>query len=84
MRSATGGDPDGDDALRPDQAMYRATVSHRDASKKDGGSIDSGDSRQMIIRKDMVIKKEVKWSVERDEVEEKGSDAIVRVTETTP
>ena len=76
-------------ALRPDQAGYQATISHRDPTAEDGaGSIDSGDSRQMIIRKDLVIKKEVKWSVERDgegeETEEKGSDASVRVVETHP
>lgn len=52
----------------PHQASaYKATVSHRDANSGKRGSIDSGDSRRMIIQKeDMVIKKEVKWSVERD------------------
>ena len=60
--------------LRPDGGMYQATVSHRDQGPEDAaagggeaGSIDSGDSRQLIIRKDMVIKKEVKWSVERED-----------------
>lgn len=48
-------------------SAYKATVSHRDASSGKKGSIDSGDSRRMIIQKeDMVIKKVVKWSVERD------------------
>lgn len=48
-------------------SAYKATVSHRDANSGNRGSIDSGDSRRMIIQKeDMVIKKEVKWSVERD------------------
>lgn len=74
-------------SLRPEQTVYQATVSHRDPTAEEGaGSIDSGDSRQMIIRKDLVIKKEVKWSVEREgeaeEVEEKGSDVSVRVAET--
>lgn len=46
-------------------SAYKATVSHRDANARNG-SVDSGDSRRMIIQKDMVIKKEVKWSVERD------------------
>lgn len=45
---------------------YKATVSHRDGKEARKGSFDSGDSRRMIIGKDMVIKKEVKWSVERD------------------
>lgn len=45
---------------------YKATVSHRDGKDARKGSFDSGDSRRMIIGKDMVIKKEVKWSVERD------------------
>lgn len=45
---------------------YKATVSHRDGNDARKGSFDSGDSRRMIIQKDMVIKKEVKWSVERD------------------
>ena len=52
-------------ALWPDQNTYSATVSHRDQRRREG-SIDSNDSRSMIIRKDMVIKKEVKWSVEHD------------------
>lgn len=45
---------------------YKATVSHRDGKDARKGSFDSGDSRRMIIGKDMVIKKVVKWSVERD------------------
>lgn len=47
-------------------SAYKATVSHRDANDARKESIDSGDSRRMIIQKNMVIKKEVKWSVERD------------------
>lgn len=47
-------------------SAYKATVSHRDANDARKGSVDSGDSRRMIIQKNMVIKKEVKWSVERD------------------
>lgn len=47
-------------------SAYKATVSHRDGNDARKGSFDSGDSRRMIIQKDMVIKKEVKWSVERD------------------
>lgn len=48
-------------------SAYKATVSHRDANTARKGSVDSGDSRRMIIQKDdMVIKKEVKWSVERE------------------
>lgn len=47
-------------------SAYKATVSHRDAKDARKGSFDSGDSRRMIIGKEMVIKKEVKWSVERD------------------
>lgn len=48
-------------------SAYKATVSHRDVNDaRRKGSFDSGDSRRMIIQKDMVIKKEVKWSVERD------------------
>lgn len=48
-------------------SAYKATVSHRDVNNGRKGSVDSGDSRRMIIQKDdMVIKKEVKWSVERD------------------
>lgn len=48
-------------------SAYKATVSHRDINSARKGSVDSGDSRRMIIQKDeMVIKKEVKWSVERD------------------
>lgn len=82
-----GGTKSDDRVLRPDQAVYQATVSHRDPTAEDrAGSIDSGDSRQMIIRKDLVIKKEVKWSVERegegDEAEEKGSDVSVGMRET--
>lgn len=48
-------------------SAYKATVSHRDGNDaRRKGSFDSGDSQRMIIQKDMVIKKEVKWSVERD------------------
>lgn len=81
--------------LRPDGGgMYQATVSHRDQGPEDGagggvevGSIDSGDSRQLIIKKDMVIKKEVKWSVEREDgaagsqEKDKDADTIVRIEE---
>lgn len=77
-------------ALRPDGGMYQATVTHRDQGPEDGAggggehaSIDSGDSRQLIIKKDMVIKKEVKWSVEREGGEgasqERDKDAITIV-----
>lgn len=79
--------------LRPDAGMYQATISHRDQGQEDGaatggeeGSIDSGDSRQLIIKKDMVIKKEVKWSVEREDggrpEREKDADTIVRIEES--
>lgn len=80
--------------LRPDGGMYQATVTHRDQGPEDvaggGGehaSIDSWDSRQLIIKKDMVIKKEVKWSVEREGGEgasqerEKDADTIVKIEE---
>ena len=81
--------------LRPDGGMYQATVSHRNQGPEEtaregggGGSIDSGDSRQLIIKKDMVIKKEVKWSVEREggsgtgsQEKEKDPDTIVRIEE---
>lgn len=77
--------------LRSDGGMYQATVSQgpEDRARPGGGegtSIDSGDSRQLIIKKDLVIKKEVKWSVERegggDKV--KDGDSIVRVEEPNP
>lgn len=85
-------------SLRPDAGMYQATVSHRNQGPEEtareageGGSIDSGDSRQLIIKKDMVIKKEVKWSVEREggsvtgsQDKEKDPDMIVRIEEKSP
>lgn len=78
--------------LRPDGGMYQATVSQgpEDRTGPGGGegtSIDSGDSRQLIIKKDLVIKKEVKWSVEREEggvEKEKDGDSIVRAEERNP
>lgn len=84
--------------FRPDGGMYQATVSHRDQGPEEGArgggeraSIDSGDSRQLIIKKDMVIKKEVKWSVEREDggaggrgEREKDADMIVRIEERSP
>ncbi len=61
------------------------------SSGRKHGSVDSGDSRQMIIQKeDMVIKKEVKWSVEReggdddpaDSTEERRSEPSDAITMT--
>lgn len=67
-------------------SAYKATVSHRDGNDARKGSFDSGDSRRMIIQKDMVIKKEVKWSVERDgdEPEMDKPSSEPDVSETRP
>lgn len=67
-------------------SAYKATVSHRDGNDGRKGSFDSGDSRRMIIQKDMVIKKEVKWSVERDgdEPETDKPSSEPDVSETRP
>lgn len=67
-------------------SAYKATISHQDADDARKGSLDSGDSRRMIIQKDMVIKKEVKWSVERDgdEPEADKPSSEPDVSETRP
>ena len=46
--------------MRPDQFSHATTVSHGPGLKNDQQSIESMDSQQMIIRKD------IEWSIARD------------------
>jgi hypothetical protein len=46
--------------LRPEQTVYEARVTHSDTGEERRGSVDSGNSQRMII------KKGVEWSVDYD------------------
>ena len=76
----------GEPPFRPDHPVHRTTVSHNFGREDERNSMGSDDSRRAIIpqqqQPDLIIRKDVEWTVETNSVSAEKAGTTVEVVET--